>query len=85
MSGAYPPGCTQAMHDRAFGDEEREACQACGGARYITVTDFDDRGGCEYETECKYCHGTGFEPAPDTSEDDAYDQSREDADDDIAF
>lgn len=52
MSGAYPPGCTQAMHDRAFGDEEREPC---------------------------------FEPAPDTSEDDAYDQAREDADDDIAF
>lgn len=53
MSGAYPPGCTQAMHDRAFGDEEREPCQTCDG--------------------------TG------TSEDDAYDQSREDADDDIAF
>ena len=83
MSGAYPPGCTQAMHDRAFGDEEREACQLCDGTGEITLGDAG--GGCIIVEKCSNCGGTGFEPAPDTREDDAYDQSREDADDDIAF
>lgn len=82
MSGAYPPGCTQAMHDRAFGDEEREVCQTCDGRGATFRLDEND----EVENKpCVECHGTGFEPAPDTREDDAYDQSREDADDDIAF
>lgn len=82
MSGAYPPGCTQAMHDRACADEDREKCQACEGHGVITEIDHDDRGGCEYETTCKYCHGSGFEPTPDSRQDDAYEQSREDEDHD---
>ena len=70
--GAYPPGCTQAMHDRAFADEDREACQACDGTGYITPGITIDE-----PEECRDCKGTGYETPPDTREDDAYDEARD--------
>lgn len=74
MSGYMPEGCTQAMHDRAFADETRERCQTCDGAGVIEIGDAG--GGCIIEEKCDDCHGTGYEPIPDTREDDAYDQAR---------
>jgi DnaJ-class molecular chaperone len=75
--GAYPPGCTQADHDRAFADETRERCPYCEGTGHFLIVDG--------EVECPECAGTGYEPIADTRENDAYDQAREDADSDIEF
>jgi RecJ-like exonuclease len=67
--GAYPPGTTQAMHDRAFASDDREDCQTCDGTGYLCA------GG-----ECDDCHGTGYDLVDIEGGDDAYDQAREDED-----
>lgn len=75
--GGYPPGCTQADHDRAFADEDRDTCPTCNGCGEVT----DGKPSVDVVvSQCPDCHGTGFEPHEDTREDDAYDQSIEDAD-----
>lgn len=74
-SSNYPPGCTQADHDRAYGDEERQLCQECGGTGF-----FDD---IEDDITCDSCQGTGYERVDTEHGDDAYEQRREDEDADI--
>lgn len=71
-SGAYPPGCSQAMHDRYFADEDREKCPECGGTGEAPVLPLGSIYG-----NCPACHGSGYEPIPDSREDDAYDAARE--------
>lgn len=88
---SYPPGCTQAMIDRAFADEDREKCQECRGAGEMCVVCGEPLMYCKCEfcdpapetAACPNCHGTGYEPRPDNSdEDERYDAS---LDDDVAF
>lgn len=84
MSGAYPDGTTQAMHDRAFADEDRDICPTCGGKGFVNLDGTVNNAfqGCDDDPTkpCSDCRGTGFEQPADTREDDAYEQSREDAD-----
>lgn len=54
--GAYPDGCTQAMHDRAHGSEDREPCQECNG-----TGNGDDPTGDGWHVTCPECGGAGFE------------------------
>lgn len=79
--GAYPAGCTQAMHDRAFGNEDREPCQTCDGDGKL----FADENAEYRAVKCADCNGTGYEQPADTREDDAYEQFREDEGTDDAF
>ena len=89
---SYPPGSTQADHDRAFADEDRETCQTCDGERVVCSSSgipwsICQCAACDTEQSdkrsCTHCHGTGYEPRPDNSdEDDRYDAS---LDDDVPF
>jgi DnaJ-class molecular chaperone len=63
--GAYPDGCTQAMHDRAHGSDDREACQTCDGTGHSDLFP----GG-----ECIDCNGSGYEKRTEAHERD-YDPS----------
>lgn len=76
MSFGYPAGCSQADVDRATQDETREKCRTCEGTGEVEshFVNLNEIGACSN------CKGTGYEPVPDTREDNAYEQAREDED-----
>lgn len=60
--GAYPDGCTQAMHDRAHGGEERALCDQCNG---VGCEDCNDTG---FEQRIQ-AHERDYDPSEDADVD----------------
>jgi hypothetical protein len=60
--GAYPAGCTQAIHDRHYG--RAVECDTCAGLGWLLIDgskitgDIADLEDAEYE-RCEDCRGSG--------------------------